>query len=122
MPKLEYTPVNDWTKFNYLGKRLFDFANDKINMTAGTYVGNGTAFNEIQLDLIPKMVVIFSEAGVLPVVWAYAFPLGLSKTIDGINITDGILGISNRRSAFILGTNTLVNDVGINYTYIVFGV
>lgn len=122
MAKLTYKPINSFQEFNFLGKQLFDFVNSKLNATTGTYVGNAIANRQITIDLIPRLIIVFSESDFEPaVIWMDRFVIGFSKTFDGNNILDGILGITPAKDAFIIGVNIGVNELGINYFYIVLG-
>lgn len=122
MAKLEYTPINDWQKFNFLGKRIFDFVNGKINISTGKYIGNGVSAREIKVDIIPIAIIIFSEADFEPpTIWIDKFTANYSKQTDGVNLSNGILSIGVRKDSFIIGSNQAVNDTGINYFYAVFG-
>lgn len=121
MAKLEYTPINDWQRFNFLGKRLFDFVNLKLNATTGTYEGNGLAGKAIFIDIIPRCIIIFKETNSIPVIWIDAFLTPLSKDLDGNSLANGILGLSRNRDSFTLGSDNLVNQSGVTYYYIVLG-
>ena len=122
MAKLEYRPIDSWDKFNFIGKRLFDFLNDKVNISTGKYVGNGAASREIKIDIIPRVIIIISgNDTVIPVIWMDQFFIFISKQLDGTNLTNGIVGLSARKDAFIIGNNFAVNDSGINFYYIILG-
>ena len=119
--KLEYTPIFDWQKFNYLGKRLFDFANLKLNAATSNYIGDASSSRNINVDIIPRLIIIFGMSGTPPVIWMDKFTAPLSKLFDGTDLTDAILGLSDRKEAFKIGPNVNVNSNGVNYTYIVLG-
>lgn len=121
MAKIEFTPISDWQKFNFLGKRLFDFINLKLNATTGIYTGNGLAGKAIFIDIIAKCIIVFKATNDVPVIWIDTITSPLSKDFAGNNLPDGILGLSARKDSFILGNNPLVNQDGIPYYYIVFG-
>ena len=121
MARLEYSPIFDWTQFNFLGKRLYDFINARVSISTNNYVGDGVGNRFIQTDLNPRIIIIFSADEELPVIWIDQFISPNSKTFDGTNIVDGIIGLSDRRQGFILGGNILVNAAGVQYYYIVIG-
>ena len=121
MSKLEYTPVNDWERFNLLGKRLFDFVNSKINIRSGIYTGDGVTGKQINVDVIPRLILIFSEDALTPVIWIDVFAPPLSKAIDGLSLDDAIIGLAGRKEGFILGPSVFVNDAGVSYYYLVLG-
>lgn len=120
MPKLEFTPVADWQRFNFLGKRFFDVLNQKLNILTRTYVGTGAELR-LFVDLIPKIILIFSEEDRLPVFWMDIFFDIQCKDFLGNTITDAILEVAPKKDSFLLGTNILVNEVGINYYFVVIG-
>lgn len=121
MAKLEFTPVMDFSRFNFLGKRLFDFINGKLETRTGAYVGNAVDNRKIELiDIQARCIIIFSEIS-LPVIWIEAFTPGISKEITGANLSDGILGFNQKLNSFIIGTNNLVNEVNKSFWYVVFG-
>jgi hypothetical protein len=119
MAKLEYKPLSDWQQFNFVGKRMYDFINDKINITTGRYVGDGATAREIKVDIIPRVIIIITD-GDIPVIWMDQLT-SFSKLFDGTSITDGVVSLSARKDAFIIGSNVTVNANGITYYYIVFG-
>lgn len=119
MAKLEYKPLSDWQQFNFIGKRMFDFINDKINITTGRYIGNGVVAREIKVDIIPRVIIILTEAFV-PVIWMDQF-IGFSKLFDGTSISNGIVALSAKKDAFIISNSAEVNYDGVTYYYIVFG-
>ena len=121
MAKLEYKPIQDWQQFNFIGKRIFDFINGKINITTGTYRGNGLITREIKVDIIPRVVIIFDEEDMVsPIIWSDTF-VGFSKGFDGSVIVTGIVGLSAKKDAFIISSDSSVNQNGIPYHYVVFG-
>lgn len=120
MSKLEYPGlINDWGKFNFLGKRLFDFINRKINISTGGYTGDGIANRLIRIDIIPKVIIIFPVLDFLPTIWTENFPPNFSKTLDGVTVVDGIVGITGTKDAFIISSS--VNTIGNLYSFVVFG-
>jgi len=120
--KLEYTPVNDFQKFNFLGKRLFDYLNTKINITTGNYIGDGNGPREILVDIIPRCVVIFSnDVTDPPVIWIDIFTVLNSKRFDGANLVDAILGYTIKKNAFLIGADPSVNAPGIKFNFMVLG-
>lgn len=122
MPKLEFTPISEWAQFNFLGKRLFDFLNVKLNASTGNYRGNGQTGRIIFVDIIPRLIVVFPlDDGFAPVVWMDKFEPPMSKIFDGTNTNDGILGLTFKKDGFILGSSNIVNASVSDYTYIVLG-
>ena len=116
MSKLEYSPINDFTKFNFLGKRLFDFVNDKINISTGTYLGNGASQREIPVDIIPRFIVVVNNTMVF---WMDQFDPGEARYFDGSVAVDEILGLTITKDKFIIGSN--INLIGTTYHWIAFG-
>lgn len=121
MAKLEYQPVNDWPHFNLLGKRLFDFVNTKLKATTGIYVGDGVSGKQINLDIIPRLILIFSDEVFPALIWIDSFPIGISRLIDGDIIEDGIIKLADRKDGFILGNSLFANDANMTYYYFVLG-
>lgn len=121
MAKLEYKPITSWDVFNFVGKRLYDFINVKLNATTGTYVGNGSSGREIKVDIIPRMIMIVPVDSIAPAFWLDGFIAPNSKLFDGTILTDGILGLNKNKSGFIVGDGVSVNASPDVYNYIVFG-
>jgi len=119
MAKLEYTLIDSFQKFNFLGKRLFDFINVKINISTGNYVGDGVTEKNIRIDIIPRCIIVFPSNDELPVIWIDGFVKPISKQFDGMTITDGILGPTIKRDFFVVSMG--INIPGDNYNWIVFG-
>ena len=120
MPKLEFTPIFDWQKFNFLSKRLFDVLNKKQNIITRSYVGNGTA-QDIYIDLIPRLIIIFRlEDGFFPVIWIDIFGNNLAKRFDGDNLTDQLI-ISPKKDFFTVMDDSYLNEVDVEYNFLVIG-
>jgi len=121
MPKLEFTPVNDWQRFNLLGKRLFDYANSKTNIITGVYIGDGIHDRIIKTDLMPKIIIIFNITDdASPVIWLDVM-LTKSRMFDGTILIDGIMGLTPKKDGFIIGDSTYVNDPMFSFYYAVLG-
>lgn len=119
MAKLEYTPIDSFQKFNFLGKRLFDFVNAKVNISTGSYTGDGVAERNIRVDIIPRCIIVLPNNDDIAIIWIDGFVKPKSKQFDGVIITDGILGPNVKHDFFLIGT--AINIPGDIYNWIVFG-
>ena len=120
MAKLEYSPITDFQRLNFIGKRMFDFMNSKINITTGVYAGTGSTSKEILVDIIPKVIIVFPQNdGEMPIIWLDVFSLLISKELDGSDITNGILGLIDTKQGFMVGAG--LNVLNDNYYYAVLG-
>ena len=122
MAKLTFRESRDWQNYNFLAKQLFDFVNVKINATNRTYLGDGTNNRIITIDIIPALILIMGHGiSDTPIIWLSTFENNFSKDILGNTITDGILGVTPKKDAFLIGDNSFVNSPGETYSFIVLG-
>jgi hypothetical protein len=101
-------------------RKLFNYVNLLPKFQISSYIGTGIQQN-IFTEISPKFVLIIDEGSSIPVLWFDSFSTGKSKRVDGITITNGILGLSSTRDGFIVGVNALINTNAITYKYLCLG-
>ena len=99
---------------------LYRNLGEKLVIKTGTYVGTGSALS-VFVEISPVFIIIFDEGAAIPVFWTVDNTANTSKQMDGSTFTDAILGPTDSRDGFKIGTNADVNTDGTTYLYVAIG-
>jgi len=112
--------INSFPDLNRFLPYLFQFVNELAKVKTGSYTGTGSALN-VFTELNPIFVLVLDEGSAVPVAWFDGLTANTSKQMDGSTFTDAILGPTDTRDGFKIGTNADVNTNTTVYFYIAIG-
>jgi len=103
-----------------LDPTLFRNLGEKLVIKTGKYTGTGSALS-VFVEINPLFIIVFDEGSAVPVFWTSDSAATKSKQFDGTIFTDAILGPTDTRDGFKIGTNADVNTNTTVYLYVVIG-